>query len=53
MTPDQEKDVLQMAEDWKRIGWLMRGIATVSKWVAAVAAATTAAAVAYKTMIKP
>lgn len=50
MTPEQERKVLAMAEDWERIGWLMKGVAKIAKWIAYVAGAVTAAAVAFKTL---
>ncbi len=51
MTPEEEKKVLAMLEDYERIGWLWRGVAKLAKWVAAVAAATAALAVTYKTIV--
>lgn len=53
MTPEQEHDVIGMLEDYKRIGWLWRGIATVAKWIATIAAATAALAATYKFMLRP
>ncbi len=53
MTPEQEQKVLAMLDDYQRVGWLWRGIATVAKWVAAVAGATAALAAAWKFAIKP
>lgn len=53
MTPQQEHDLLKLLEEYQRIGWLWRGIATVAKWIASIAAATAALAATYKFMVKP
>lgn len=51
MSPDQEKELLDLLEDYKRIGWLWRAIANLSKWIATVAGATVALYAGYKFMI--
>lgn len=53
MTPEQENDVIDMLEDYKRVGWLWRGVSQVAKWIAAVAAATAAVAATYKFVMRP
>lgn len=53
MTPEQENEVISMLEDYKRIGWLWRGISYVAKMIAALGAAAAVVIATYKTMVKP
>lgn len=48
MTPEQEKKLLEMLEDWDRIGWLIVVIAKLAKWISAVVAGVSSLYLSYK-----
>lgn len=51
MTPEQEKQLLVMLEDWNRIGWLVVAIAKLAKWITIVVGGVSSVYVSYKFLI--